>query len=430
MKIKRGEETFMKGMKCMFSMMALFSISLVFAQDNVLLKGYVLDKENSQPLSLAAVQIKNSQLGALTEDNGYFELPLPKSSLTDSLRISFIGYEAKTISVSDYQAKDTLRIILETQVATKDEVVVTAMNARGVLLKAIDNLRKNIYTDSIIQRGLYRQYHKENGKYVRLIEADVSIAFNTKSPYKYSFHELIQTNKVRRSENFETNGDIHGDHLTDLLKENPFSYNKGTLLNPKMLDFLSPKFESEDSAQYIIRTQYKDKSSAKLEKAKFWIQKETFAILKIEIEKFPNPYYVRSRYELDSRWKLVNESDVIILKNIGGKYFVTSLQRTYNHHVLNRQTGQVDFIVEEVFELYFDEFTTKNVGEILTKGNFLSMSSLYDSYYKYDENFWKTYSMVNLHKTPSELTIDLDKVKNLNLQFRDAGKIIPASDKK
>lgn len=394
----------------------------VSAQDNVLLKGYVLDKGSNQALGLAAVQIKSSQLGALTEDNGYFELPVPKSNLKDSLRISFMGYLAKTISIAAYNQTDTLKIFLETQVATKDEVVVTAMNARGILLKAIENLRKNIYTDSIIQHGLYRQYHKENGKYVRLIEADVQVAFNTKSSYKYSFHEVIQVNKIRRSENYETNGDVHGDHLADLLKENPFSYNKNTLLNPKMIDFLAPKFESEDAEQFVLKTQYKETSSAKLEQARLWIQKETFAILRIEIEKFPNPYYIKPRYTPDSRWKLVNEKDVIELEKQDGKFFVSSLQRSYNHHVLNRQTGQVDFIVEESFELYFDDFETKQVGDKLSKGVYLSNTTLYESLYKYDEAFWSHHELLEDYETPEKVIKDLETKKKLGQQFRDAGK--------
>ncbi len=72
---------------------------------------------------------------------------------------------------------------------------------------------------------------------------------------------------------YETNGDVHGDHFVDLLKENPFSYNKSTMLNARNIDFFAPKFESEDSSQYVVKTQYKESSSAKLENARIWVQK-------------------------------------------------------------------------------------------------------------------------------------------------------------
>lgn len=402
----------------------LFTVS-VSAQENIYLRGFVYDKEaNNAPMSTAAVQIKNTQLGGLTDDNGYFEIPIPKINLKDSIKASYVGYLPQSILASSYQEGDTLRFYLASSAETKQEAVIVSYNARGVLLKAIENLRKNLFTDSIVQTGFYRQYHKENGKYVRLIEADVIVAFNIKSPYKYSFHELMQINKLRRSNNFEHNVDAnnHGDHLADLLKENPFSYNKGTFLNPRMIDFFAPKFESEDSAQFVINTQYKESSSAKLEQAKVWVEKETFAILRIEISKYPNPYYVKSRYANTSIWKLVNETDVVELEKRNGKFFVSALKRTYNHHVTNPANGQVEFVVEETFDLYFNQFDTEDVGEIVSKGKFAEVSEVYLTKYKYDENFWNHYDALDEYPLTPEIKTDLELTTPLAKQFVEAGR--------
>jgi hypothetical protein len=283
-------------------------------------------------------------------------------------------------------------------------------------------MKRNFLFDSLISTGLYRQYHKENGKYVRLIEADASVAFNVKDPYQYSFHELMQINHERRSGNFESNGDVHGDHLADLLKENPYSYNKSNFLDPKKIDFYSPKFESEDSAQYIIKLQYKESSSKKLENAKIWVAKETYALTKMEIEKFPNPYYRKTRYENDSRWKLVNEKDVIETEKVNGKYVVSSIERTYNHHVLNLKTGNVDFVVEETFHLYFNEHETDNVGTYIKRGNFTNDSDLYFSKYKYDQKFWEEYELLDDYPLIEEVKKDLEQAKPIEQQFKESGK--------
>lgn len=413
------------GMKnIVFAALLLFAVS-VTAQENIYLRGFVYDKEaNNAPLSTAAVQIKNTQLGGLTDDYGFFEVPIPIVNLKDSIKVSYVGYVSQSILASSYQEGDTLRFYLSSSAETKQEAVIVSYNARGVLLKAIENLRKNLYTDSLVQTGFYRQYHKENGKYVRLIEADVSIAFNIKSPYKYSFHELMQINKLRRSNNFEHNVDAnnHGDHLADLLKENPFSYNKGTFLNPRMIDFFAPKFESEDSVQFVISTQYKESSSAKLEQAKVWVEKETFAILRIEISKYPNPYYVKSRYANTSIWKLVNETDVVELEKQNGKFFVSALHRTYNHHVTNPVNGNVEYVVEETFDLFFDQFETENVGAIINVGKFAETSDVYLTKYKYDVNFWDNYSALDEFPLNATIKTDLEQTTPLNKQFVEAGK--------
>lgn len=400
----------------------LLSAVLLHAQDNVLIRGYVTDGITGEGLSLAAVQVKNSQLGALSEDNGYFELPLPRTNLRDSLRISYMGFLPQTITVAGYQTGDTLRIALDVEAVVKAEAVIIAMNAKGIMLKAIANMRKNFNYDSLIATGLYRQYHKENGKYVRLIEADVSVAFNVKSAYKYSFHELVRTNKMRRSENYETNGDVHGDHVVDLLKENPYSYNRMNFLDPKKIDFYSPKIASEDAEGYVLILQYKESSSVKLENAKIWVAKETFAITKMEIEKFPNPYYIKSRYANDSRWQLVNEKDIIETTKQNGKYMVSSITRSYNHHVLNPRTQEVDFIVEESFEMYFDDYETNDISARITKdGGYSSLTELYLTKYGYNAKFWDNYDLLDEYPTPADVVKDLEHAKPLLQQFKDSG---------
>lgn len=399
----------------------LFTVSAAGAQDNILFKAYVFDKDTKQPLELAAAHIKGTQLGGVTDNYGYVEVPMPKVNLKDSILFTYIGYEPSGILVPGYDSKDTVRIYLSSGSVVTKEAVITALNAKGVLIKAIDNMKANLLTDSMIATGFYRQYHEENGKYVRLIEADVSVAFNTKSIYQYSFHESLKVNKERRSENYETNGDVHGDHLVDLLKENPYSYNKNNFLDKKKLDFYSPKFVEENNVEYVISVQYKEASSAKLENAKLWVAKETYAITKIEVEKFPNPYYVRTRYANDSRWKLVNETDVIRTELVNGKYVVSSIERTYNHHVINKATGNVDYVVEESFEIYFQNYDTENVGAKLKNG-YAAFSDLYTTKYKYDSKFWDNYEPVSDYELDEDIVKDLEHAKKLDAQFVEAGK--------
>ncbi len=409
-------------MKFPLAILLTISTLLLQAQENIYLRGFVYDKDAANaPVGMAAVQIKNTQLGGLTDDDGYFEIPIPKLNLKDSLRVSYVGYATQVLSITSYKEGDTVRVYISSSVETKQEVVVVAMNARGVLLKAIENMRKNFLFDSLISTGLYRQYHKENGKYVRLIEADVSVAFNCKSIYQYSFHESVQVNQQRRSESYETNGDVHGDHLVDLLKENPYSYNKNNFLDPKKLDFYAPKFVSEDSVQYHISLQYKDNSSKNLEKASVWVEKETFAITRIEIEKFPNPGYKRTRYENESRWQLVNEKNVIETEKVNGKYVVSSITRSYNHHVVNLATKSVDFVVEELFEIYFDDFETDEVGGIMQKGKFWAMTNLYLEPYKYNTRFWGDYDLLEEYPIPADVKKDLEHNKKLEEQFKAPG---------
>ncbi len=154
----------------------------------------------------------------------------------------------------------------------------------------------------------------------------------------------------------------------------------------------------------------------------FGFKKGNYAITRIEVDKYPNPYYVKSRYAIDSRWQLQNEKDVIQLTAYKGKYVVSSIERVYNHHVLNTQTGQVDYIVEESFNLYFNRYDSEHVGEKIKAGKYSEFTSLYSSNYNYDEGFWKNYSLFKEHPLLPQIKTDLEHAKPLDEQFKEAGK--------
>jgi hypothetical protein len=216
----------------------------------------------------------------------------------------------------------------------------------------------------------------------------------------------------------------HGDHMVELLKQNPYSYNKDNFLNARNIDFYAPKFAGGDSSQYIITVQYKEAKSITLDEAKIWIERGTYAITRMELEKFPNPLYAKSHYDVIRHWtwKLVNEKDIIETRKFNGKYMVSALRRVYNHHVLNAQTGAVDFLVEENFDLFLDDYDTDEVTAKIKKQNFSESTELYHSKYNYDEKFWNKYDALDDYPLQADIKKDLEHAKPLEQQFKDAGK--------
>ena len=146
-------------MKKIIGIAFLVAAIAVNAQENIYLRGFVYDKDaNNAPLGMAAVQIKNTQLGGLADDNGYFEIPIPKLNLKDSLKVSYVGYQVKMLSIISFKEGDTLRISISSAAETKQEAVITSYNARGVLLKAIDNLRKKVFPDLWQHHSKYARF--------------------------------------------------------------------------------------------------------------------------------------------------------------------------------------------------------------------------------------------------------------------------------
>lgn len=97
-------------------LLLMMSASQLLAQRT--LKGTVMN-ERGEALLGASIQIKNSMRGVIADMEGKYSLKLQPGD--DSLYVSYLGYEAKSVALSDEPVQD---IILKENSRTLDEVVV------------------------------------------------------------------------------------------------------------------------------------------------------------------------------------------------------------------------------------------------------------------------------------------------------------------
>jgi len=91
-------------MKNIITALVFLITATAFAQQ-VDLKGQVLDSEfNNEPLAFAHVKVKGLDLGAVSDENGFYTLALTPGSYT--LEVEFIGYESQVISEVIVEAAD------------------------------------------------------------------------------------------------------------------------------------------------------------------------------------------------------------------------------------------------------------------------------------------------------------------------------------
>ena len=106
--------------KLMLLLACLFvGIGLVTAQTQTV-TGVVISEEDGQPVIGASVRVADTQLGAITDVDGKFQIPnVPSSAKT--LVISYIGMESQTVTI-----KPNLKVVLRTNSEMLDEVMVVA----------------------------------------------------------------------------------------------------------------------------------------------------------------------------------------------------------------------------------------------------------------------------------------------------------------
>ena len=115
---------FTKKVRNLFLLFLFLSTVIVSAQTKKTVTGTVFSSEDNSPLPGASVVEKGTTNGTSTDFDGKFTLDV--SSLDAKLVISFIGYKAQEVSISD----EPLTVILEVDSSTLDEVVVTALGIK------------------------------------------------------------------------------------------------------------------------------------------------------------------------------------------------------------------------------------------------------------------------------------------------------------
>lgn len=108
-------------MKRVFTLMLclIASMNIVLAQ-NRKVSGKVVSAEDNEPVIGAAVIVRGTQIGIVTDIDGLFTLEVPSSAKT--LVISYLGMKTQEVAI-----KDDLKIVLESDSKSLEEVVVTAM---------------------------------------------------------------------------------------------------------------------------------------------------------------------------------------------------------------------------------------------------------------------------------------------------------------
>ena len=109
-------------MKQLFKLVVLLFISLTSKAQNqeITINGLIIDALSGKVISNAHVLNINTHKGTITNQRGYFEL---KAMATDSIRISYISFETKVISVHDFHHQNHMSIVLNKKSQQLDEIL-------------------------------------------------------------------------------------------------------------------------------------------------------------------------------------------------------------------------------------------------------------------------------------------------------------------
>ncbi len=135
-----------KSLQIIFWAILCLFCSMTASAQNRTLTGLVLD-DREEPVIGASVIIKETNSGTITDIDGKFSISVPPAAKT--LQVSFIGYEAKLVSVQD---KNYFEIRLSDSAVLLDEVVAIGYGVakRGNVTGAIAKMNADKLEDRMV----------------------------------------------------------------------------------------------------------------------------------------------------------------------------------------------------------------------------------------------------------------------------------------
>lgn len=123
------------------------------------IKGRLTD-ENNKDIPFANILIKNTTIGTISNETGYFQLNYPKELEKDTLSISCIGYESVALAINKFVGT----IKLQSKDFVLNEVTINAksLDPKFILKKAIENIPSNYiqedYNAEFYSRGMMKNF--------------------------------------------------------------------------------------------------------------------------------------------------------------------------------------------------------------------------------------------------------------------------------
>ncbi len=355
----------------------LFLPCICFSQQ---VKLNVCIADSKEPVPFAMVKVYGSGESFITDSSGFILFDCRNRSM-DTIAVYSMGYE----SVMDvfYYTNSPVIVGLKPKYYIQNGAEIMAFKASTILDKTFIKLQKATYVTSA--NAYYRQYHIENDKPVRFLEADVTIAVDGNS-------EKVRVNEMRRTICYEENGLQHGDHLFELLNADAARHPLGTILNARNKNSYNVNAETVEG-KHVLRFEEKDKTKELVKYGTLIIEENTFHLLSYSCTELRNP---NVKHEMMSgepdQYSWDRQEGLVLINYIweGEKIIPVSIQQDYNHKLINRTFKSVDFTVKESFNLYIYNRSVNQAG-----GKMELRSSLYGRPYIYHADFWKTYAHRN-----------------------------------
>ena len=398
----------------------LLGITVSYCQEVISISGKVLDKETSLPLANASIGIKGKYIGTIANEQGEFEIHIPKDFSTDTLYISILGYWNFFLKIDENNSDQTLDVFLAPRPMILQEVVISpGLTSQEKINKSFENVTKNYPTQPFVMEGFYREIKKVNGVYVSLIEAAVDLYDrhgykNCKVKNRHRLEDIDEMGvirQIRKSYNFlheelENEIGLQNNLLAYLLVQNPVKY-------PTRIS--NAKAWQENTVYLNDKIVYEIIEQLNGVEIKYYLDSDTYAVL--EYSEIRKGNYFERKISDSISLKYFDMIKTVRFSSIKGMLYPKHLKLSWKVEKYSLGSHKPVVTLETDLELLLNRIDMK-IFKLPSSKEKMKIYSLEWQSGKYNAAFWKNYNMIKETPLNKKIAADLEKELPLEKQFR------------
>ena len=391
----------MTNRKLFMTMVLLSGVLLGYAQ--AVINGVVLDRQTGRTLSHVSVTAEGGKEHTVTNDDGRFSLKTQR--IPQYIQLSHIGYKTRRQQIQHGQTSN-LRIMMAVNTVGLHEVVVTRNDPLEIVKAAMDCIEKNYPQKPELVRCFYRETARRGSRFISVAEAvtDMYKTGYSRGPERDAVAILkgrrLMSMKARDTLGVKIQGGPVMPLMVDIaknreyvLKAEDFGLYDFSMDMPALID---------DRLQYVVSMQPKMHTMYPLMYGKLFIDQETLA-------------FTRAELQLDvSNWR--SASDYMLVKKPFGlrfrpKELTVTIVYTTDMQGVTRMSyvrNEMRFNCDWKRRLFASPFTTvsemvvtdrRQMGEEVKRpkgrNSFGIRERFYDKVeYFEDPDFWADYNII------------------------------------
>lgn len=395
-------------------LLLLVSVGLSAQSELTVLSGRVVSRQDGRALAHVSVSAPEGNASTVTNDDGEFLLKVVKRP--SYIMFSHLGFHTLRVNIGD--KTDDMKIRMVPSAIMIDDVVVSAKNPLEVIRAAIRKIPDNYPMKPSLMHCFYRETAQKGSRFIAVSEAVTDMY---KTAYNRDLYgdavAIVKGRRLMSTKSSDTLGvKVMGGPVIPIMLD--AVKNSDLLLNEEELGLYELKTELperiDDRAQYVVSIAPKYRVSRPLFFGKLYIDQESLAFTRVELE-------------LDMSNRMLATEYMLVRKPIGLRFNPRELKTIINYetkdgvtrisYVRNVMRFKCDWkrrLFASTYTVTSEMVVTEQVAQtdvhpIKGRDSFGRRDYFYDEVNFFDEpDFWGTYNIIE----PTEsLEHAIDKLK-------------------